>query len=127
MSEKKLTFSTENLLCFLELRIAKLRTRSNLTGYTGTAQLKGATYTRLTVPKDSPLRTFTYKNVTDPDDQRWQDYWEIEALEQLRTEIRDREWQEELQDYLDACAESRVKWNSGRRTGQLTITPKESA
>ena len=64
MSEKKLTFSTENLLCFLELRKAKLRTRSNLTGYTGTAQLKGATYNRLTVPKDSPLRTFNERSLT---------------------------------------------------------------
>lgn len=127
MSEKKLTFSTENLLCYLKLRRAKLLTRSNLTGSTGTAQLKGMSMTNMNVSKDSPLRTHTYKNVTDPDDQRWQDYWEIQALEQLWTEIRDREWQEELQDYLDACAEGRVKWHSGRRTGQLTITPKESA
>ena len=125
MSEKKLTFSTENLLCFLELRKAKLRTRSNLTGYTGTAQLKGATYTRLTVPKDSPLRTFTYKNVTDPDDQRWQDYWEIEALDRLWHAINDREWQEELQDFWDASNEGRVKYS--RRHEHFTITPKEAA
>ncbi|MBF85848.1 MAG: hypothetical protein CL489_15450 [Acidobacteria bacterium] len=126
MSEKKLTFSTENLLCYLELRRAKLRTRSNLTGSTGTAQLKGMSMTNMNVSKDSPLRTHTYKNVVEPDDQRWQDYWEIQALEQLWTEIRDREWQDELQDFLDACDEGRVIWHSGRRTGQLTITPKES-
>tara|TARA_Y100001951_G_scaffold67628_1_gene54535 strand:- start:19 stop:396 length:378 start_codon:yes stop_codon:yes gene_type:complete len=125
MSEKKLTFSTENLLCFLELRKAKLRTRSNLTGYTGTAQLKGATYTRMTVPKDSPRRTFTYKNVTDPDDQRWQDYWEIEALDRLWQAINDREWQEELQDFWDATNEGRVKYSHHHE--HFTMTPKESA
>ena len=122
MSEKKLTFSTENLLCFLELRQAQLRTRSNLTGYTGTAQLKGHAYTRTVMGEK---RTYTYKNVTDPDDQRWQDYWEIEALDRLWHAINEREWQEELQDFWDATNEGRVEYS--RRHEHFTITPKESA
>jgi hypothetical protein len=123
MSEKKLTFSKGNLLCFLELRQAQLRTRSNLTGYTGTAQLKGHAYTYTDFWGEK--HTATYDNVTDPDDQRWQDYWEIMALDRLWHAINDREWQEELQDFWDATNEGRVKYS--RNYERFTITPKESA